>query len=228
MLERDENSNPKQEYSKWSHHLSNIHSNLNNAGPETISMIEFEDRIRVFRNKDGLFNIKQWTFADVEKLLRVIGFDAHIPEFSKNKIDGKSLMKLNDTDLHEMGITKMGELILFRDLMQKLVIINKSEKRSHVCCAKKKKPRALHPIDSKSNDDESSSKNVSTKSVYKEELINRAAEKLRRVSIEIDKHQSKQFKSSDSHCSKHVYVSRVKSCHDLGRTAESESSFEEP
>lgn len=133
--------------SQLSQHLNTM-SHLQNAGPETLSMIDFEDRLTSYKDTRGNLDVKHWDCEKVAEMISVFGFEKYSELFRQQKIDGKVILKLKNDDLRDMGISTMNELILFRDLIRKLNHISSSEKRNTIAFDPYGFRRELQPIKS--------------------------------------------------------------------------------
>lgn len=108
-----------------------------NAGPETLSMIEFQDQLE---NSDNYIHdkvITKWDDKEVAKTLQIFGLFDYVENFVKNKIKGKALLLLNEEDMEELGITKVGEKIKLRDLIVKLRKMHQQQKHDQKRTLKK-------------------------------------------------------------------------------------------
>ena len=102
-------------------------------GPETLSMVEFNDRLAAI---DGLASkpVAKWDDGDIALVLEDFGLGAHSDSLAKNKVKGKALLLLKDDDIGELGITKVAERIKTRELIKKIRILHeqqKQQKRKH-------------------------------------------------------------------------------------------------
>lgn len=123
---------------------STTQSYIRNAGPETLSIMEFKDRLMDTDNEIYNKVITKWDDAEVAETLEMFGLSDYIDNFAKNKIKGKALLLLKDEDLEELGITKVGEKIRMRDLVVKLRKIHEQQKQSQKKIIKKNSSPVHH------------------------------------------------------------------------------------
>lgn len=112
-------------------------SYIKNAGPETISMIEFKDRLEDSENEIHDKLVTKWDDEEVAKTLEIFGLSDYSENFAKHKIKGKALLLLNEEDMEELGVTKVGEKIRLRDLIIKLRKMYQQQKQNQKKTLKK-------------------------------------------------------------------------------------------
>jgi len=104
-------------------------SGTNNVGPETLSLIDFTDKLKLFIADLNVADVRKWTVQDVGELLDYFGLGSLKVTFSENKIDGHALVKLNESDYRDIGITQFTQKVLMRDLIKKLVSLSNSQRK---------------------------------------------------------------------------------------------------
>jgi len=74
-----------------------------------ILSIENTDLDKIIRNNEAtVAKIAHWKCDDVSSFISEIGFSQYIKEFKEHEVDGPALAELNNTDLSNMGVTKIG------------------------------------------------------------------------------------------------------------------------
>lgn len=124
---------------------STTQSYIKNAGPETLSMIDFKDRLGISEAEIYDTPITKWGEVEIAVVLEKCGLFDYIENFTRHKIKGKALLLLKDEDMEEIGVTKIGERIRLRDLILKLRKIYEQQKVAQ----KKSKKKNLSPLHSK-------------------------------------------------------------------------------
>ena len=102
---------------------------IRNAGPETLSIIDFKDRLSSLNGILKESDIKKWSICQVAEFITSFGLVKYKKNFINNKICGKTLLLLSSRDFVDLGITVMGDNIILRELIRKLVLINKNNKK---------------------------------------------------------------------------------------------------
>lgn len=106
-------------------------SGTNNVGPETLSLIDFTDKLKLFIADLNIADVRKWTVQDVGHLLDYFGLGSLKASFLENKIDGHALLKLNESDYRDIGITQFTQKVLIRDLIKKLVSLSNSQRKKN-------------------------------------------------------------------------------------------------
>lgn len=106
-------------------------SYLNEAGPETLSIMDFNDKLRSIEEELNNKPVTKWEGEDVSKVLHKFGLDSCIENFYKNKVSGKALLLLNEEDMEELGIVKIGDKIKMRELIKKISALHQMQKKAH-------------------------------------------------------------------------------------------------
>ena len=91
-----------------------------NAGPETMSMIQFNDKLNLIQTVKATKNVKEWTCEEVAEILKNFDLKQHKENFLKNQINGRALLLLKESDFHEVGIKSFNDKILLRELIKKI------------------------------------------------------------------------------------------------------------
>ena len=99
-------------------------------GPETLSLENFRVNLKSLID-DGLGAklITDWDASDVGGFLARQGMGEYGKMFNSNEINGKSLLKLTETDLLEIGVKSKGHRVTLRDSIDKLCQLSKAEIR---------------------------------------------------------------------------------------------------
>lgn len=105
-------------------------SSLRNAGPETLSMMEFKEKVDNMEESIREKQINKWGYEEVVKILAAFGLNQFTDTFISNRIKGKALLLLDEEDLKDLGITKLGDKIKMRDLVNKLRKLDKIFKQN--------------------------------------------------------------------------------------------------
>lgn len=74
----------------------------------------------------------KWTIGDVSRFLRAIGLQDHVASFEKNSMNGKSLLKIEERDLLDLGVAAKGHRIKLRENIKNLKALAKSNIRERI------------------------------------------------------------------------------------------------
>ena len=105
-------------------------SSLRNAGPETLSMMEFKEKVENIGDRVADKPINKWGYEEVAKVLSNFNLQQFTNIFITNRIKGKALLLLTEEDLKDLGIVKIGDKIKMRDLINKLRKLDKIFKQN--------------------------------------------------------------------------------------------------
>lgn len=77
--------------------------------------------VKYYRKNASYKNIKKWNKYIIAAWLEDNEMSTHIPSFLKSKIDGISLLCMDDNDIKALGITKLGEKIAIKRLKKSVI-----------------------------------------------------------------------------------------------------------
>ena len=103
---------------------------IRNAGPETLSIIDFQDKLSSLKSTIKESDIKKWSINQVAEFICSFGLGKYKKNFINNKISGKILLLLTSRDFVDLGIVVIGDNIILRELIRKLILINKDNKKN--------------------------------------------------------------------------------------------------
>ena len=94
---------------------------------DTQSVLEFQDNLGSFGEILESKNPRTWSGEEVKLYLDRINLGKFAKQFEENLIEGETLLKINEDDLRELGITKRGDVIVFRENLKKLIYLSREE-----------------------------------------------------------------------------------------------------
>lgn len=94
---------------------------------DSLSLIDYTDRLKSLFDERELRNVKQWGSDKVCSFLGRIGLGEYSLAFENAGITGDLMLKMTDTDFKSLGITPRGDLIKATDYIEKLKILTNQD-----------------------------------------------------------------------------------------------------
>lgn len=111
------------------------------AGQDTISVIQFNDKLDQIEQIGNRKPVKSWTIEEVGEILKNFGLQKYVSSFEQNAINGRSLLLLKERDFCDLGISSQNDIIIMRDLIKKIKKIKKMQQTNQRKCEEKVNPK---------------------------------------------------------------------------------------